>query len=251
MRTAILGLVLLAAPALADSITVDEILYPESTVTDPSVYAGTVDMTYDSGTKVLTIVLTNTSTGSAGPQGADNLLTGIGFNLPDGLSIVGGSANMTGSSAIGFSFPSGGDVSEEWGFDTPDLDSGALLDLATGTYNAAASSMESQTTNQFQAGSIASPPNLDGPDFGLLSKALSGAVLGSGVEGIQDSLTITLQLSGNFGGDLLSFIERHDVALTFGSPNAGRDNVVPEPGSWALVCGALGAGWFWRRRRSA
>ena len=247
---AALVLVAVGSPAFADTITVDEIVYPELTVSvaDFASYSGTVVMTYDSGANQLTIVLTNTSANNSGIVGADNLLTGIGFNLGGTLAITGGTANMTGSTAVGFTFPSLGDVSKEWGYDTDPLASGALLDQATGSYTESVSSMESQTTSQFESGSIAQPVNLDGPDFGLVSTSYLGS-LGSGVEGIEDSITIVLNLSGTYSGDLLGYIEKNDVALTFGSPTTSP-GVVPEPGTVVLLGAALGAGLFFRRRRS-
>ncbi|MHC4959098.1 MAG: XDD4 family exosortase-dependent surface protein [Planctomycetota bacterium] len=243
---------LFALPASADLITVDEITYP-TTAADPSKYDGTVDMTYDSVANELTIVLTNTSTGAVGGSDtADNLLTGLGFNLGGSLYITGGTATITaGSTAVGFVDVLGGDVSQEWGYDTDPLASGAFTNtnLVTGSYTEAVSSMESQSTSQFATGSIAPPVNQNGPDFGLLSTTVSGGILGSGVEAIQSSVTIVLSLGGTYSGDLLAYIESHDVALSFGSPTAPNGSV-PEPGMLALCALAVGGAFGLRRKRS-
>ncbi len=231
-------------------ITVDERLAPGDV--NAAYLSGNVWMAL-SGSQ-LTITLQNTSTRDAG-SGAGVVLTGLGFNLPDGMSISGGSAVMgspdiagTLGNAINFIKPAGGNVSQEWGYDTSGLDSGALIGHSV---NNSISSMESQTTDQFQNGSLVPPPNLDGPDMGLLSAAFTAADLGTGVEAIQDTLTVTLNLSGTYSGDLLAFIDSGNVALTFGSP--GGTPSVPDGGSTLSLLGAslVGLQWFARRRKGA
>jgi len=121
---------LMAGAAGATPVDVDHIVYPGLTATNPGVYAGSVDMSYADG--VLTIVLRNTSTGLAGPEAADNLLTGIGFDLPDGVWIAGGSVVMAPGWDAGDLFnvtpPIGwnGNLSSEWGYDTQGINSGAF-----------------------------------------------------------------------------------------------------------------------------
>jgi hypothetical protein len=112
--------------------------------------------------------------------------------------------------------------------------------------------MESQTTSQFAAGSIAQPPNLDGPDFGLVSALETGA-LGSGVEGIRNSVVITLLLNGTVNANtLLSSIQSGNVGLSFGSPDSfyRQPPQVPEPSSLLFLSSAAlaGAAYFRRRR---
>ena len=48
----------------------------------------------------------------------------------------------------------------------------------------------------------------------------------------------------------LDAIDEGAVALTFGSPTSGG-NDLPEPGTFVLFGAVLGAGWFIRRRRTA
>jgi len=250
-RTVLLALALLGlsnAPALAAAITVDQILYASGS--DPSKLSGTVDMTLSGNT--LTIILTNTSLDAAG-SGAGILLTGIGFQLPTGIGIGTGSgaAINTGSSGVGFSGTGGTSVSQEWGYDSGTLKSGLFTATGSLGYNIVVSSMESQVTNQFAAGSIAQPPNLDGPDFGLVSALETGA-LGSGVEGIRDSIVITLVLTGSVPSNLLSSIESGNVGLSFGSPDSFyRRTQVPEPSSLLFLSGAVLAGVGYFRRRDA
>ena len=85
-----------SSPASAVPITVDEILYASGT--NPGSLSGTVNMTLVGN--LLQITLTNTSADAAG-SGAGILLTGIGFQLPAGISISSGSGAA----------PSGGSLS--------------------------------------------------------------------------------------------------------------------------------------------
>ncbi|HAK97245.1 MAG TPA: hypothetical protein DCM87_20215 [Planctomycetes bacterium] len=229
----------MAGAAGATPVDVDHIVYPGLTATNPGVYAGSVDMSYADG--VLTIVLRNTSTGLAGPEAADNLLTGIGFDLPDGVWIAGGSVVMAPGWDAGDLFnvtpPIGwnGNLSSEWGYDTQGINSGAFgnADLMDGNFvDNAVSVMESQTTGRLAGGSLGGSPGLGGTDFGLLSDAVDGGILGNGLAGIQHAVVISLGLGGDIPADLVARINRGDVVLSFGSPTGVP---VPEPSTLALL----------------
>jgi hypothetical protein len=76
LRKLLFAFTLLASSAnvaLAVPITVDDVLYDSAGVANPLLLSGTVDMTFNSGTNVLEIVLTNTSANAAG-SGAGVLL---------------------------------------------------------------------------------------------------------------------------------------------------------------------------------
>ena len=221
---AVFILVALVAPASATSITVDEILYASGT--NAANLSGTVEMTLVGST--LTITLKNTSTDAAG-SGAGVLLTGIGFQLPTGIAISGGTANMTGSTAVNFTAPTGGDVSKYWGYDTNPLDSGVFQNEAWLDYNTVVGAMDSLTTTNFSGST-----NLTGPDYGLIS-ALEKDKLGGGMQAINNQLIITLNLSSKYpfnADELLKSIQAGNVALSFGSPSL---TTVPEPGSLSLL----------------
>jgi hypothetical protein len=232
-------------------MTVDEIIYETSGATDPSLLSGTVDMSL-SGSE-LSIVLTNTSTDIASPTASHNLLSGLGFVLPDGVYIDWGTATITtGSTAINFTAPADGNVSGEWGYDNNPLDNGPFQnsDITNSTVNTVVSTMQSSTTTKFSDTPIETPAVLSGPEFGLLSGLVNEDVAG-GLNAIQDSITILLGLDGllisppselppgdSQSFDLLAFIESNDIVLSFGSPNLSS---VPEPTSLMLFAiGLLG-----------
>lgn len=226
------GLVL-PLSAQAVSIGIDEIIY-EGADTDASVLSASLDMTL-SGSD-LQITLTNTSSGVASLIASQNLLTGIGFNLPGGVYIDLGSAMVAdGSNTIGFT---GSDVSGEWGYDNPELSSGpfqtAPEGVALSSVNTAISTMESSTTNKFSDVPVLNPEVLAGPEFGLLSAAVDESVAG-GQAAIQDTIIITVGLSGLDGldFDILAWIDAQDVVASWGSPD--RSYNVPEPASLLLL----------------
>jgi hypothetical protein len=235
-------LVVLPLNSNAVIMTVDEIIYEDNGATNPSVLSGTVDMNLIGNE--LSIVLTNTSSAVASPTASHNLLTGLGFVLPEMIAINWGTATITsGSTAINFTAPANGDVSGEWGYDTNPLDSGPFqnANITSSSVNTVVSTMESSTTTKFSNTPIENPAVLAGPEFGLLSDLVDAEVAG-GQNAIQDSITILLNLSGlaMLTGEysLLDFIQSNDIVLSFGSPNSSS---IPEPSAMVLLAiGLLG-----------
>lgn len=219
--------------ANAVSIGVDEILTEADTV-NPAALSGTVNMSLSGS--VLTVELQNTSGNTGTPGDAGNLLTGIGFNLPAGVTISGGSATIAaGSVAVGFS---GTDISQEWGFENTITSGHFMVPPATLSVNRAVSTMVADVAGKFAAGSIDSPFNLAGPSFGLNSAANAGG----GLPYVQDSIVITLNLDGAIPANLLSQIDGDAVILTFGSPVNSSLLSVPDSGNTLLLLGAVLAG---------
>jgi hypothetical protein len=245
LRIAAAALAGLALQAGAVSITVDQIIF-QNTGGDPTHLAGTVDMTLSGST--LTIVLKNTST-ATGTDGAFNLLTGLGFSLPNGVTIGSGSAALTaGSTGVNWNNAVlGNNVSQEWGYDN-NVTSGPFQDVTTLNPNTSVSSMVASSDTQFQAGELLPPTTLDGPEFGLLSSAVPTSAAG-GLNAIRDSVTITINLSGTIPSNLLNRINDGDVVLSFGSPDSGPGTHVPDGGSTMIILGMAMVGLESLRRK--
>ncbi|NIO79181.1 MAG: hypothetical protein GTN53_01315, partial [Candidatus Aminicenantes bacterium] len=122
------------------------------------------------------------------------------------------------STAINFSPPASGDISNFWGYDNDPLNSGPFLNLATVSTNTVVSTMESTS----EAGFGGSLSFLDGPNYGLLSGAVSTSVAG-GLEAIQDAVLITINLEGGTLSSVDSIVDG-GIVMSFGSPDS-----VPEP----------------------
>ena len=257
VSSAVSCLLMTANIANAASIDIDEIIY-EGNDTIAANLSGTVEMVnYDDNW--LRIIISNTSS-LASSTASQNLLTGIGFNLP-GLSIIKGEANVYGQNLFNFKY-SGSvyydkdvDVSGEWGYDNTPITSGPFQTGAAGeagmssSVNTVVSSMVSTSETKFSSDYISRPRNLDGPEFGLLSGALTINDAG-GLAAIQDTITIDLELSGSYAG-LEEFINSQDVVLSFGSPDQTTSPVPIPAAAWLLGTGLLGIISLRKKQRKA
>ena len=252
----ILGLCWLLIPGHSQPAPVswDDVIYESGA--DSSVYRANIDMELTGST--LTVKLQNVSTGDAGESSAD-LLTGLGFDLPTGISILGGTAMLdrlfpgdpavTGAYSIGpadFILSEGQFVSGEWGWGQG---IGQFNTVVPGMVDWDISCMQASTASAFSPTSLAPPSGLDGPEFGLLSRSLSPSEAG-GLNYIQDALTFELDLGGDLSGwtsgDLIDFIDDGDVIIAFGSPTT-----IPDASTLFLLGSACLAGFAISRKRSA
>jgi hypothetical protein len=206
-------------PSHALQMTIDEIIVQGGG--DSSVLSGTASFTLSGST--LTIVLTNTSSGATGGTSATNLLTGIGFNLPTGVTI----ANNAGVNTVAGTAVGGTLTDSTWG--AGNNPQSAINNITTGgDVNASAATL--QAFIDFDLAGVVKPPaNVDGPGFGILSANVSDA---GGLQYLNGSATITLALAGGVPGNLLDQINNGWLVLTFGSPTV---STVPEPPSLVLV----------------
>jgi hypothetical protein len=236
----VFGMLITASMANATLMDINEIIF-EGNDTNSANLSGTVDM-YTHDSNYLKVIITNTSS-LASDISSQNLLTGLGFNLP-GLDILSGTATINGQTAINFTMPGNYDVSGEWGYDNNPISSGPFQTGSEGeagmssTVNTVVSSMISTTEIPFSLDSISKPDNLNGPEFGLLSGQVLQSVAG-GLNAIQDTITIDLLLSGSYSG-LEGFINSHDVVLSFGSPDHSTSEVPIPAAVWLLGSGFIG-----------
>jgi len=239
-------LLLVPASASATSIHIDSIIFQQDgSVLHPEVYAATADFFLVGNT--LTVILSNTSTGLSGGLAATNLLVGLGFNLPSGVTIANNGAansvNLGGSTPINFTAPI---ADSTWGAANGSISAINNITGALGSVNADITTLQSQMDFDLAG---AAPGSVTGPGFGILSASVLSSAIGNNLQAAQSSLTFTLLLSGVSGavpGDLISQIDRGFVVASFGSPSAP----VPEPGTLLLLGTALvgGLGYSLRGR---
>lgn len=217
------ALIAFTSPATADTIY----------FTGPDGLSGTADFSIV-GTN-LVIVLTNTSTDvPSGFDNSDQLLTSIAFDLPDSMTITGGSVAVgTGSTAYFDTGTYGAayDISGEYGY-------GNSGTTGFGTLVNYVSAMEAGTT-AFSGTNLDGPAVLDGPQGGLTN----GIIPLGGLGAVQNSVLITLNLSGTLSN--LDFLD-DGVIIEFGSDAAFVP--VPEPATLLLVGFGLIGLWGLRRK---
>lgn len=217
----------------AVSVTVDTILADE-----PSGLSATVDMKLSGSQLVITVVNTSTTP----PVGANGLLSGLAFALPNGCNIVSGTVLVAGGSTVVGninSIPGGNNVSGEWGYNNARSGHFNDANLAVDTQ---VSTMTADAGTPFSVTPIDSPTDLSGPDYGVLA---TGGDPG-GLAGVRNSIVITLNLNKAPGGTLVPLIDQGTVAVTFGSPSG-----VPDAPTTSMLLGMafLGFGVLQRKLR--
>ncbi len=174
----------------------------------------------------LEVRLRNVSTGAPGGFGsADQLLTGVSFDLPGGLTITGGAGEIgPNSQSIDFdtgSYGPGTNIGGEWGFGNSGL-SGALRNAISGN---------SAGITDFGGPNLDGPAGLNGPQGGLVANPAVVSLGGLGA--IQDEAIFVVTLSGAI--DNLSWLLDRGVRVEFGSDAAFI--TVPAPASIGLLTG--------------
>jgi hypothetical protein len=238
----------LSETAHAENMTVNEYLCEIGNLN----VSAAVTMNYSAG--VLDVTVRNTTnTPGSGPD-AGWVLTGLGFNLPNGMTIV-DTSSMNSSIAL----PSGSSVvpsstfsQDAWGYTT--MSSGivkkghfkSIADdgFAVNAVNTTLSTLKEDVGDKTFGGSSANTVGLF--DYALQSASAPAGPTPQGPY-IEDSLNFKLYLSGAYDGDLLDYIQEHRIVAAFGSPT---QSVVPEPSTLAALIGtALVGGILALRRR--
>ena len=242
------------------SMTVDEILFKSNNIDTTFVPSATVRMDVVGG--FLYVELTNTSEGDETKNDSGNILDGLGFVLPNGVSLnqgttksnndleLGSGASLLGSGTLG---------SEKWGlgnadsghFDSPTAGGNGPAVL---TYNSVLSTFIPDT-DETLTGQAATVLNIGTFDYGLKSRnAGSGPAGGPGDNTyVEDQLVFKLELFGSSidRDAVLNSIEASAVGVVFDSPKVSS---TPEPSTlvvWSLLGAvAITVGWWRRKRRT-
>ena len=177
----------------------------------------------------------------AGFLAADQLLTGVSWDFgasgaaPGDPLIIGGFVQVgVGSYTIDFdsgNYEPGADVSGEYGYSNLD---------GTGMLQNFFSANGAQTT-PFGGPNLDGPPNLNGPQAGMVADPVLVPL--GGVGAIQNEVIATLTIDQNLGD--LNFLFENSVRVEFGSGAAFI--TIPEPGTLAGL--AIGLSVLTRRAR--
>lgn len=219
----------------------------------------------------LTVLLTNTSTSPFNGGGAAAILSSLNFDLPDGVTILGGSVALGPGSSVVTQYNNKGDKS--WVDTTsPNLNSefafsnNGVGNTGTGVVVGALNAVTSHnngSANLTRFDGVPGAGATGGLDPGIL--AFGTPVFGNNSKHVMNSLLFTLNLSGPLAnldflanGSYVEFGSDAQFITGFCSPtdcpppctaNCPGDTV-PEPTSLALVgLGLLGAATVTRRRK--
>jgi hypothetical protein len=175
----------------------DDVMYEADA--DYSIYDAKNDM--ELSESILTGKLQNVSTGDAGQPSMD-LLNSLGFDLPPGISITGGTAKIdrfstadpavTGAYSIGptdFALSEGDFDSGEWVWGQG---IGPFNTVVPGLVDWDISRMQASTASLSSGTPIAPPSGLNGPESGLGSGSLSASEAVGSPNTIPDATTLFL-----------------------------------------------------------
>jgi hypothetical protein len=245
-------LVAMASGVSADPIAVDEILREQGQSSDPSLLnlVPNVEMSFKSATNLLTVILSNEASYEGEPD-AGHLLTGLGFNLPPGVSIQDTSGQDSSISLPDESviiYPNGTigiSLSQDnWGFANHAM--GHFSTEAQSTVGTVLSCMNADSEVTF-AGNAASNALMDAFDYGLQGQEPTPGHPTKAT--IRNGLVFSLYLDGPTGteADLVSYVGDHAVVVSYGSPTGSI--IVPEPATSSTCIALLAALVIFRLRR--
>lgn len=189
--------------------------------------------TFTTNGALMAVLLENTSTGlPAGFDTADSLLVSLGFNLPQGLTIVSGDTAVIGPGSVGLgqwsALGEGDSVAVEWAW----TNSGGG-DLLNAFLRVISTSSGNQGLTQFGGGAA----NVGGP-FGGIAASPPLLNIPAAQRAVSNSILYGLTLSAPLTDAQLGSVANQSI-VEFGSD--ARYLRVPEPSSLALLAvGAMG-----------
>ncbi len=216
--------------ANALNMSFDQIIWQSDSGMNPANLGASVSMVSSADQLIITLTNTTTNYSSANDLPATAILTGIGFNLPGGLTIEGGSVAYT-------NYYGSVNPSTVWGYDGS-VSTGPFANIATLPVDIAVSTLSAAVETPFLAGG-----NIDGPRDGVLPASYSGPI-GPNYGYFSPTAIITLNLSGDLSAADLAYIDNHPIVVAFGSPTAP----VSEPSTILLLGSGLLGLWGFRRK---
>ena len=219
------------------SLPVDEIIWQQD-----ADFAGTLQADFEFrefSDEYISIVLTNTSTYSnPGSFPSTVILTGFGFNLPEGYYITGGSI-------YGDGIP---EWNSYWGYDNIDGNDGGpfVAQVLNGSVNTAVATLAAAVESPLNNNTVSGwEGTIDGPGHGILPSGVTannwnyfeGTAYITLYYDTDNGISRLTHLSSGEIENFMATLTSHTVA-SFGSPQAPPAAPVPEPATLLL----LGAG---------
>jgi hypothetical protein len=246
---ALLGILVAATPVMADSFTLNSGNNTHTVSVASGNLAASAAFTLNTGTGILTVVLTNTSASDVLVPA--DVLTAFFFGVSGNITLTPVSALLSGGSTVFFGANGGGNVGGEWAY-------GNSLVGAPGGLNQGFSSAGFGLfgDGNFNGSDLDPPGAVNGLNFGITSAgdntATGNAAVTGGFPLIKNQVTFTLSGAG-------SSLSVNGAAFQYGTSltepcigDCGPLQLAPEPSSLILLgSGLTGLALLKRKRAKA